>query len=72
MEHKIKAWDTLHNLEKAIGKLVVVSQWVDFDFPMDAVCLGILERYDNGYYYIEGSKRGFKHCRPVSEMELRR
>jgi len=72
MEHKIKAWDRLHSFENSIGKLVVVSHWMDFDFPMDAVYLGILEKYEGGYYYIEGSKRGFKYCRPVSKRELRR
>ncbi len=52
-----------------IGKLVVVSHWHDFDLA-DAVKLGRLQEYRDGYFYIQGDKRGYKHCRPVSVKRL--
>ena len=53
------------------GQLVVVSRWRDFDFPMDAVFLGKFDRYDDGYWYVQEMKRGFKHCRKVSRQEIK-
>jgi len=47
------------------GDLVVVSHWSDFDWPHDAVELGILTEIKGGYYYINNAKRGYKHCRFV-------
>ena len=47
------------------GDLVVVSHWSDYDWPHDAVELGILREVRDGYYYINDSKRGYKHCKFV-------
>jgi len=57
--------------KKYIGKLVVVAHWDDFDYPMDPVQLGILERIEDERFYIMGSKRGWQHCRPVSRRHLK-
>jgi hypothetical protein len=48
-----------------LGDLVVVSHWSDFDWPRDAVELGRLTEIREGYYYVNGSRRGFKHCKLV-------
>lgn len=47
------------------GDLVVVSHWSDFDWPSDAVELGILSNVKDGYYYINNNMRGYKHCKVV-------
>ena len=54
-----------------IGKLVVVAHWSDFDL-MDATKLGVLQRVHKGYFYIEDDVRGYRYCRPVSNLKLRR
>lgn len=53
------------NLPKA-GSLVVVSHWLDFDYPYDAVKLGIFKEYKDGYWYIEFDSRGYRYCREVN------
>ena len=52
-----------------IGRLVVVAHWSDFKLE-DGTFLGILERIEDGYFYIVGSKRGFRYCRLVSKRRI--
>jgi hypothetical protein len=67
--------ESLHNAGRLsasdyIGKLGVVAHFQDFD-AKDAIEVGILEqRAENGYFYLQGSARGWRHCRPVGCLEL--
>ena len=54
---------------KYIGKLVVVAHWGDFKLE-DATRLGVLREVENGYFYVNGDNRGYRHCRPVSQRRL--
>lgn len=56
-------------IEGLIGELVVVSHWQDFKLE-DATVLGILREYRDGYFYVVGSRRGFRHCRKVMGREI--
>ena len=49
------------------GDLVVVSHWRDFDFPNDAVQLGRFSHCEDGYFYVQHSRRGYKYCRRVEK-----
>lgn len=42
---------------KYIDRLVVVAHWRDFKLQ-GATVLGILEKITDGYFYIQGDKRG--------------
>jgi hypothetical protein len=53
------------------GSLVVVSHWGSFSINDGNVFLGYFSHYEDGYFYICGSKRGFKHCRKVSRQEIK-
>jgi len=53
----------------ACGDLVVVSQFSDFDWPMDAVVMGIFRKYECDQYYIDGTERGYRHCVLVHKKE---
>ena len=54
-----------------VGSLVVVAQWSDFDYSYDAVKLGRFKEYRNGYWYILEDYRGYRHCRKVSNKEVK-
>jgi len=58
-------WET----RDLIGSMVVVSHFKDFDLA-DQVQVGILERIDGKYFYLQGSKRGWRHCRVVEKQEV--
>jgi hypothetical protein len=58
-----------YNLNKLIGKLVVVTHWRDFQLE-DATKLGILKKIENDYFYIIDDARGYKYCRVVKENTL--
>lgn len=51
------------------GKLVVVAHWADFKLE-DATKLGILTHVEDGYFYVLGDLRGYRHCRMVCEKQL--
>jgi hypothetical protein len=55
-------------IDNVIRRLVVVAHYVDFDL-MDATILGRLEKVKEGYFYLHGSNRGYRHCRLVSEVD---
>jgi len=53
-------------IEEWIGRLVVVAHWSDFQLE-DETRLGILRGVRSGYFYIDGSERGYRHCRVVGD-----
>ena len=59
------------NIEKYIGKLVVVAHWPEYDLD-NVVAVGCLEKYEDGYFYIFGDWRGWRYCRVVSKRVLQK
>lgn len=54
-----------------IGDLIVVAHWSNFDMADGSVRVGSFEKYEQGYWYIKESMRGYRYARAVSNKNIR-
>lgn len=64
---RLKKERVIHR-EPVVGDRVIVAHWSDFD-PLDAFRLGTLSSIEDGYFYIFGSSRAWRHCKFIATID---